>query len=287
MEIIRQNNNIFGDGIAFIEEYDFSVANISDESRLNTVTTVASICYQNPKVIGSESLYNRLLAESTGLPSSAFEMIPVLLTRELYDLTIKMWAKNKKVTSLMSHIYKYGQWISADYILTNLRALINDIGEENVKGNFYNTSEEEIALIKKHFNVYRMKIDLPTRSQIVRHRQNFQELSRRYVSGLRVPFEFYISEKMDKVYTFSSKMNKHITTKDAIEVCLELYYQALEDGVKPQEARRIIPQAAYTTIWVGMQSEGLESMLKLRTDEHTQWEFRQIALQIQEWQNDR
>lgn len=82
MEMIRQNNNIFGDGIAFVEEYDFSVANISDESRLNTITTVASICYQNPKGIGSESLYNRLLAESGGLPSSSAEFVPILLTEE-------------------------------------------------------------------------------------------------------------------------------------------------------------------------------------------------------------
>jgi thymidylate synthase (FAD) len=294
MEIIRQNNNIFGDGIAFIEEYDFSVANISDESRLNTVTTVASICYQNPKGIGSESLYNRLLAESTGLPSSAFEFIPVLLTRPLYNLVEEMWRENITVSS-MSHVYKYGQWISADYILTNLRALINDIGEENVKGNFYNTSEEEIALIKKHFNVYRMKIDLPTRSQIVRHRQNFQELSRRYVSGERVPFEFYISNKMYDLYSITNDVIREdgdyidavLKTSDILRICVNHYNAAIKSGVKPQEARRIIPQAAYTTIWVGMQSEGLESMLKLRTDEHTQWEFRQIALQIQEWQNDR
>ena len=287
MEMIRRNNNIFGDGVAFVEEYDFSVANISDESRLNTVTTVASICYQNPKGIGSESLYNRLLAENNSLPSSAFEFIPVLLTRGLYDSVIKMWGENTTISN-MSHVYKYGQWISVDYILTNLRALINDIGEENVKGNFYNTSEEEIALIKKHFNVYRMKIDLPTRSQMVRHRQSFQELSRRYVSGERVPFEFYISEKMKDIKSVNdiTEYTGNYTTQEVIDICLNHYYASLAQGVKPQEARRIIPQAAYTTIWVGMQSEGLESMLKLRTDEHTQWEFRQIALQIQEWQDE-
>ena len=76
---IHKRTNIFNDDIAFVEQYDFSQANLSEENRLNAITTVASICYQNPKGIGSESLYNRLLAESHGLPSSSFEFVPVLL----------------------------------------------------------------------------------------------------------------------------------------------------------------------------------------------------------------
>ena len=76
---INENRNIFGDDIAFIEQYDFSKANLSEENRIKAITTVASICYQNPKAVGSESLYNRLLAESKGLPSSSFEFVPVLL----------------------------------------------------------------------------------------------------------------------------------------------------------------------------------------------------------------
>ena len=82
MELINKKENIFGDNIAFVEQYDFSTANMSEENRIKAITTVASICYQNPKAVGSESLYNRLLAESKGLPSSSFEMCPILLTEE-------------------------------------------------------------------------------------------------------------------------------------------------------------------------------------------------------------
>ena len=82
MELINKKENIFGDDIAFVEQYDFSKANISEENRIKAITKVASICYQNPKAIGSESLYNRLLAESKGLPSSSAEFVPVLLTEE-------------------------------------------------------------------------------------------------------------------------------------------------------------------------------------------------------------
>ena len=82
MELINKKENVFGDDIAFVEQYDFSKANMSEENRIKAITTVASICYQNPKAINSESLYNRLLAESKGLPSSSAEFVPVLLTEE-------------------------------------------------------------------------------------------------------------------------------------------------------------------------------------------------------------
>jgi thymidylate synthase ThyX len=39
------------------------------------------------------------------------------------------------------------------------------------------------------------------------------------------------------------------STEDIINICLRHYKQALSKGVKPQEARRIIPQAAYSKIW--------------------------------------
>lgn len=68
IELINRKDDIFGDEIAFVEQYDFSTANLNEENRIKAITTVASICYQNPKAVGSESLYNRLLAESKGLP---------------------------------------------------------------------------------------------------------------------------------------------------------------------------------------------------------------------------
>ena len=82
VQLINSKQNIFNDNIAYVEQWDFSRANLNEESRINAITQVASICYQNPKAIGSESLYNRLLAESKGLPSSSFEMCPILLTEE-------------------------------------------------------------------------------------------------------------------------------------------------------------------------------------------------------------
>ena len=274
IQLINKKENIFEDNIAFVENWDFSTANLNEENRILAITQVASICYQSPKALGSESLYNRLMAESQGLPSSSFEFVPVLLD-----------PKNEKHKEILAPEYsntkKFGELIcKGKYLLTNYRALVYDF-ENNPKAysfdirTTYNTPEE-CKIIKEHFKVFLFKVDFPTRSQMVRHRVNWQELSRRYVSGKRVPFEFYISEKMKDVTSEGG------TTQQILDICLEHYYKALEDGVKPQEARRIIPQAGYSQIWGGFQPTQLENYFKLRLDSHAQWEIRKTAEAMKE-----
>jgi len=274
IELINKKENIFGDDIAFVENWDFSTANLNEENRILAITQVASICYQSPKALGSESLYNRLMAESMGLPSSSFEFVPVLLdpTNEKHQEVLALEYSNSK---------KFGEVVEdGKYLLTNFRALVYDFENNADKYSFdirtiLNT-EEECKIIKKHFTVFLYKVDFPTRSQMVRHRINWQELSRRYVSGKRVPFDFYISEKMKDVTTHDKK------TQEIIELCVEHYYQALEDGVKPQEARRIIPQAGYSQIWGGFMPTQLDNYFKLRLDSHAQWEIRKTAEAMKE-----
>ena len=303
----RHIPNIFGDGIASVDCWDFSRANLNEENRVRAITQVASICYQSPKSLDSESLYNRLAAESMGLPSSSFEFVPVLLSYDRLDA-------RKLLEDDRSQARKFGEWIEyvdknsgkkKEALLTNYRTLYYDYenaikwirdfyagrvdSPENAENleqlekylkdqylGFFNT-EEECDIIKDHFKVFLYKIDFPTRSQMVRHRVNYQEISRRYVSGKRVPFEFYISEGMKKVTSSNRFIDGPVGTDDIIESCLEHYYAALEQGIKPQEARRIIPQAAYTKIWGAFQPTQLENFFRLRLDEHAQWEIRKIA----------
>lgn len=185
-------------------------------------------------------------------------------------------------------IEKYGEWITVEgkkYLLTNYRAVVTDFekfGDMGVDLRKRFNTQEECKIIKQHFKVFLYKVDLPTRSQMVRHRVSFQELSRRYVSGSRVPFEFYVSEKMKNVKSFSNPYGYECDTQDIIRICLDHYDEAIAAGVKPQEARRIIPQAAYTQIWGAFQPKQLENYFKLRLDEHSQWEIRQTAIAMQE-----
>ena len=286
--LILKKENIFNDNIAEVESWDFSRANLNQENRINAITQVASVCYQNPKALNSDSLYNRLACESIGLPSSSFEFVPVLLDPSKQEHRIILGRVD-------SNARKFGEFIeenSKSYLLTNYRALIYDFekrtenmdeeSKESIRDSYlklYNT-EEECNIIKKHFKVFKYKVDLPTRSQMVRHRASWQELSRRYVSGKRVGFDFYISEKMKKVISKNGYDEDLITysTQDVIDIALQHYFKALEDGVNPEEARRIIPQAAYSTVWAAFMPMHLENYFKLRLDSHAQWEIRQTAI---------
>ena len=286
MELINDKQNIFRDDIAFVEQYDFSTANMSEENRIKAITQVASICYQNPKAVGSESLYNRLLAESQGLPSSSFEFVPVLFNYR--DLNIQYFM-NSASNLGYSNTLKYGEILNIngiEYLLTNYRALIYDVENLSLTKSVlqqFNTPEE-CEIIKQHFKVFLFKVDLPTRSQMVRHRVSWQELSRRYVSGSRVPFEYYVSDKMKLLVSKheDDESDIYFDSNDFHRICEERYYQALEVGVKPQEARRVIPQSAYTQIWGAFMPNQLDNYFKLRLDKHAQWEIQQTAIAMQE-----
>ena len=279
--LIAHRSNIFGDEIAYVESYDFSKANLNDESRLDVITLIASICYQSPKSHGSESLYNRLMAESGGLPSSSFEMVPMLfdyeqLKDDVYALT--------DVTIEDTNMLKYGEKVEdGRYLLTNFRAVVYDFENLGIDLRDHFNTEAECEIISKHFKVFKMKVDMPTFGQAVRHRINWQVLSRRYVSGSRVPFSFYIADKMKNVesYLFNSisydgQIDK-LSTENVINICLEHYKTALETGVKPQVARGIIPQCAYTEAWCAFQPKQFDSFINLRTDSHAQPEIRLLS----------
>lgn len=309
MSKIRENTNIFEDNLAFIEEHDFSIANRSHQDRLLTVTTVSSICYAKPDVIGSEKLYNRLAVEGAGIPSSSFSFVPVLLNaqqlQDISDIAISNFP------SKLPDILLFGETVEGELNgnpseikhLTNLRALLQDLGwtidmgkAKELSENYFNTSEEDLEMIKKYYKVYRVKMDMATSKQWIRHNYTGkQEMSRRYVSDSKVPFEFYIEEKLKditalvEVNTFDHQLEHHrdtqleLSVEQHIEHAMALYRKALEDGVAPQSARRILPQMTYTTIWTGMTPRVYTNMLKLRTKPSTQWEFRQLAQQIAEW----
>lgn len=266
------------DNIGYAKIFDFSSANLNEESRIAAISTVASVCYQNPKAAGSISLYNRLANESAGLPSSSFEFVPILLEPgDIYSILSYSQSIYKSQKRQLS-VEKYGEFIphnnleGKSYLLTNLRALIADVG--NRANEFFNT-EEECKIISEHFNVFQTKIDLATARQFMRHRVIWQELSRRYVSGVKTPIEFYMSKKLKDVY--SDQPLSVLSTEKLMSMCLDHYFEALSLGVKPEEARRILPQSMYTTIWSAWMPSQFSSFLKLRLDSHTQIEHQYLA----------
>ena len=281
--------------ICSVDHYDFSLANSSYEARVQAVTKVASICYGNPKALGSISLFDRLQAEAAGLPSSSYEFVPVLLSVPhlvgVLNTKLNTHLETKTKAVQTKAVIKFGEYVHTDkgtYLLTNLRALISDVGPEESL-NYLNTASEEIQIIKDNFKVFLFNVDLATRAQMVRHRCSWQELSRRYVSGKKHPFEFYISEKMQGVISehFDDESNFFFDTSDIINICLEHYNEAIAAGVKPEEARRILPQAMKTTIWGAFQPAQLANFFTLRLDKSAQREIRTVAEAMKELINGR
>ena len=284
LQMINSKENLYGDNIAKVEQYDFSRANMSDEARTLAITSIATVCTQKFDSIGSEKLCTKLLTEAHGIPSSAYGFVPVLLSpRQVLEISIL--ARNINPKKTMLNIRKFGDEIlDAEYLLTNLRALVNDIGLEASK-EFYNTDENEIAIIKKHFKVFKHKMDIRSARQFMRHTTSvWQELSRRYVSGKKVPIEFYLQEKFHKglPLEIDNGVTEWIYPASLLQSIQEHYYKLLDRGIKPQDARDILPLCTYTEIWSGWQPFALENMLTERTAIGTQWELRQTALAIKE-----
>lgn len=285
--LIDRRDNILNDDLAYVEYHDFSTANTDDESRIAVVTRVASICYDTPGNVGKKSLFDRLASESMGLPSSSFEFIPMLFKYE--DLEKLVVLDSEGVYNITdTNMLKYGMKIEIDYVtylLTNYRAVVYDFEELNIDYRYiYNTTEYEHNIIREYFKVFLIKMDMPTIGQLVRHRVNIQARSRRYVSGKKAIFEFYTSEKMSKVKSrftlITNENHSHAldyTTQNLIDACLNHYFKALEDGVKAEDARRIIPQGAYSTLWMAFQKDQLDNFFTLRLDIHAQIEIRKLA----------
>ena len=308
-EHLATKQNILKDNIGFVSIYDFSRANSSLEARIHAITSVASICYAKPDAVDKVSLYNRLEAESKGLPSSSFEFVPMLIPIEKIEeaveeamLDIDPYGELKRSMPLdMLFMIKYGTRIEiengfgsySEYVLTNFRAVSRDAEEHNVDlRDFFNTDEDEIQAIKENYTVFRLKVDLPTRSQFVRSRVNLQELSRRFVSGKKLGFDFYIDEKIEEL-SFVKNMAESedhyqgfkIDAKKLIEISQEFYDYLLANGVKAEAARRFIPQAAYTELWAGFNNFQLDNFLELRLESHSQKEIRFLAEAMRDlWQ---
>lgn len=266
---------LYNDGIGFVEKHDFSKANMSQESRIEAVTTVASICYEAPKIINSINIYDRLGAESLGLPSSSYEFVPVLINqKDYYQMTSFLqtdWAEKYNATL---NIEKYGEWIEdefgEEYLLTNLRACLSDQSKYEFDfidlKEYFNTDLDEIHVIRQNFKVFYKKIPLFVARQLVRHRASFQELSRRYTDDESSPIEFYAKDSdMKGVYTSIYHMN------------LRQYKHLIAQGEEPEDARAVLPTALYTKLWTAFTPSGYDNFIKLRTKKNAQSEIRQLA----------
>ena len=239
MKYIRKIDErlLYNDGIGKAELWDFSRANENEESRIEAVSAVASICYGKPPK-DAKKLVERLWTESGGLPSSAFEFV------------------------------RTGVEPSIIHSLRNLPTLPFD-EEERIRVSLAQIQarhREEIA-------TFRIKAPIFIARQVMRHRSfSYQELSRRYTTDKRVPLEFWGFG--DKTGDGADFLDGYA---GVIDQAILVYWQALDVGVRAEVARAVLPLGLYTQFWMMGDVPAWRNYFKLRLDSHTQKEHRELA----------
>lgn len=137
----------------------------------------------------------------------------------------------------------------------------------------------------------RVKCPLFVARQWMRHRVwNYNEVSRRYTSE---ELDFYIPE----TWRLQSTDNKQCSSGDAeqqmqaqftqqmqqhVEQALNTYNKMIDAGIAREQARMVLPQNMYTTFVGKVDGHNLMHFMKLRMDEHAQYEIRVYADAIYE-----
>lgn len=83
-------------------------------------------------------------------------------------------------------------------------------------------------------------------------------------------------------------MSDHISKLKALEeenaeACDAMwsYQAAIEEGMKPEDARYLLPETTKTSLVMTINARSLQNFLTLRLDSHVQWEIRKLALEIE------
>lgn len=59
------------------------------------------------------------------------------------------------------------------------------------------------------------------------------------------------------------------------------YQAAIEEGMKPEDARYLLPEATKTSLVMTINARSLQNLFTLRLDAHAQWEIRELAVTIE------
>lgn len=109
--------------------------------------------------------------------------------------------------------------------------------------------------------------------QLVRHRlASYSQESQRYNRYELMGDDWYVIPpkiKMDPVQLCNYRRTMHILSNH--------YQRLLLNGVPPEDARFVLPEATKTTIVVTMNLRELHHFIKLRFDSHAQWEIYELA----------
>ena len=181
--------------ICKIELWDFSRANENDEARKEAVCLVASISYGNEYCKDPDRLWNLLIERGHESP---FEFVRSVYVADGRNMNLR----NEAFLSL-------------------------DACCEEAK-------RDELTAYEKYITTFKLKVPIFVARQIQRHRSfSYMEMSRRYVKGEKVEFEYWLRPEIDRY-------------KEIIEDIYDEY----EGDYKPEQLRSILPLGLYTQFWM-------------------------------------
>ena len=217
---------LYDDGIGYVTLYDASHANESEEQRIWTVATIASLAYGNEEAKNPKRLYEKL--------------------------------KELKHFSLFEFIRNGAGRYDIEYSMRN--------GSDDYHGDGeYDTFN---SLHKANIACFKIKVPIFVARQFMRHRSfSYLEMSRRYTTDKKQPFEFWFPKDFgDKHKTDSwiDRFNKNY------EYVKDMEYHT-------QVASRFLPQTTYTTFYMMGEVEGLKNFFALRLKKDAQDEIRELA----------
>jgi len=110
--------------------------------------------------------------------------------------------------------------------------------------------------------------------QLVRHRiASFTQQSQRYVT-------YDTLEKYVTPPSVTDNAEAHKIFDETLEKISEAYQNLLKLGIKKEDARFILPNAAKTNIIVTMNARELRHFFNLRCCTRSQWEIREVAIEM-------
>ena len=205
----------------------------SREQCIEGVATIASLSYGNDAAKNPEKLFNSIVERGH---LSCLEFVPFYRASEPIDGLVL------PKHSLRQNLHNFNN---------NHHIWWNEHDAQEGREDFPATAflvESPILSIRQWF----------------RHRSfSYLEMSRRYVSGKKVPFEFYGADTAEeREVNFYSE-------------AIGLYDHLVSNGEPPERARRVIPVGAFSRFWAGgYNHDWKSSFTKLRSEKHAQTEIR-------------
>lgn len=168
-----------------------------------------------------------------------------------------------------------------DYITPNAEVLIGKYA-----GECYNAKIDEASCIRRakkckedghlatmrfaHAVFHVSEVSRICSHQFVRSKHlDFLQQSQRYVN-------------QEDVGVVAPQLNypQEVLFYDAVHQAKRVYKALIDSGVKKEDARFVLPEAAETSFYVVGNLQAWRDFIRLRADKHAQWEVRSVAKQI-------